>query len=38
MVDTTKHLDDTQIEKAVHSIEKAPIIYAFGIGASWSGC
>ncbi|EST90390.1 hypothetical protein T233_00532 [Vagococcus lutrae LBD1] len=35
MADTTKHLDDTQIEKAVHSIEKAPIIYAFGIGASW---
>lgn len=35
MADTTKYLDDRTIEKAVEAIETAPVIYAFGIGASW---
>lgn len=35
MLDTTKYLDNHEIEKAVKSLEVAPIIYAFGIGASW---
>lgn len=35
MGDTIKYLDDDQIEEAVIAIEEAPIIYTFGIGASW---
>lgn len=35
MVDTTKYLDNQKIESAVEVIEVAPVVYAFGIGASW---
>lgn len=35
MIDTTKYLDNQQIESAVEVIEEAPVVYAFGIGASW---